>query len=102
MKTPILKNDVLEHRYEIHIDGTMRGYIEYHRFADVLIVTHTEIMSALEGQGHGTELARMMLDDVRSRRQHVVPVCGFFAHCIRKNPAYHELVTPTARRIFHI
>jgi uncharacterized protein len=80
--------------------GRVVAFVEYYRFGRVVIVTHTEVDPAFEGRGHGSEMARQALAHFRSRDWQVVPVCGFFAEQIRRQPAYLELITPECRRIF--
>lgn len=89
-------------RYELTVDGCVSGFIEYYPFDHVVIVTHTEVNAQIEGSGHGSELARQALEFFRNEKKQVVPVCGFFAHYIRKHPDYVGLVTPESRRIFNI
>lgn len=80
--------------------GCAIAFVEYYRFGRVAIVTHTEVDPAFEGRGHGSEMVRRALDHFRSRDWRVVPVCGFFAEQIRRQPACLDLVTPECRRIF--
>lgn len=89
-------------RYELVVEGTMSGFIEYYPFDDVAIVTHTEVDPQLEGSGYGSELARQALEYFRSKGKRVVPICGFFARYVRTHPAYAEIVTPASRHIFDI
>jgi predicted GNAT family acetyltransferase len=89
-------------RFELLIDARCRGYVEYYLFNHVVIVTHTEIDPRWEGNGYGSRLARQALDYFSSESKHVVPVCGFFAHQIRRHPEYANLVTMECRRIFDL
>lgn len=78
------------------------GFVEYYGFERIAIVTHTEICRAAEGKGQGSELARQALAYFRNEGRKVVPVCGFFAHFLRKHPEHADSVTPESRRIFKI
>jgi uncharacterized protein len=90
------------HHYELMLNGDRAGFIEYHLYGKVAIVTHTEVDRRYEGQGVGSELARQMLQFFRSQDWQVVPVCGFFAHYLRTHSENATLVTPACRRLFDI
>jgi predicted GNAT family acetyltransferase len=78
------------------------GFIEYYLFDKVVIVTHTEIDSAMEGKGLGSQLASHALQFFSGQAKQIVPICGFFAKYLRKNPQFACLVTPESRKIFNI
>jgi uncharacterized protein len=89
-------------RFELLMDGHSQGFVEYYLFNHVVIVTHTEVDPRWEGKGYGSRLARQALDYFRSENKQVVPICGFFAHQIRRYPEYADLVTLECRRIFNL
>jgi predicted GNAT family acetyltransferase len=89
-------------RFEFTEQGKSIGFIEYYAFEHIAIIVHTEVNSALEGKGHGSRVAQHALEYMRGQQKQVVPICGFFAHFLRKHPEYTELVTPESRRIFKI
>ncbi|MGV3742112.1 MAG: GNAT family N-acetyltransferase [Burkholderiaceae bacterium] len=89
-------------RFYLKDEEATIGFIEYYAFAHVAIVTHTEVNPALEGKGHGTELARQAVAYFQSEGKQLVPICGFFAHFLRKHPEYADTVTPASRHIFNI
>ena len=89
-------------RFELVIEGGAAGFVEYYLFDGVAIVTHTQIHPGHEGRGLGAELVRQTLDYLRSQNRRVVPVCGFFAHQMRSNAGYADLLTPQCRRIFNL
>jgi predicted GNAT family acetyltransferase len=95
-------DDSAMRRYQLIVENRLMGFIQYYPFADIAIVTHTEVDARQEGRGYGSELAKQALDYFRSERKQLVPVCGFFAGYIRKHPEYADLVTPASRRIFEI
>ncbi len=80
--------------------GSILAFVEYYQFGQVAIVTHTEVDSAHEGKGLGSEIARQALAHFRRQQWHVVPVCGFFAEQIRRRHEYLDLLTPQSKRIF--
>lgn len=87
-------------RLTLQSAGSTVAFVDYYLFGRVAIVTHTEVDPAHEGKGHGSEMARQALAHFRRQQWHVVPVCGFFAEQIRRQPEYLDLLTPHARRIF--
>ena len=89
-------------RLTLESAGRAIAFVEYYRIGRVAIVTHTEVDPAFEGMGHGSEVARQALAHFRGQEWQVVPVCGFFAEQIRRQPDYRDLLTPQCRRIFDL
>lgn len=89
-------------RLTLRSAGQAVAFVEYYLFGRVAIVTHTEVDPAHEGKGYGSAMARQALDHFRRQECHVVPVCGFFAEQIRRQPEYLDLLTPGCRRIFDV
>jgi predicted GNAT family acetyltransferase len=96
--TIALQIEVSASRFELRTTG----FVEYYLFDETAIVTHTEVHTGHEGKGLGAELVRDALNYFRSQKQLVVPVCGFFALQMRRNPHYADLLAPGCRRIFGI
>ena len=67
------------HRYEIYVDDTLAGFAIYRDRPGTRIVLHSEVFPDFEHHGLAGELARVALDDIRSRGLKVVPRCPFFA-----------------------
>jgi len=81
------------HRFEIrNDDGSLAGFAVYHLRANRILLVHTEVDPAFEGQGLGGQLARAALDDARERGLKLVPLCTFIAGWIDKHPQYTDLV----------
>jgi predicted GNAT family acetyltransferase len=87
-------------RYEARTaDGTVAGFAAYQLAPHVVVMTHTEVDHAYEGQGVATTLIRGALDDIASRGLHVVPLCPFVAAFLKRHPDYGDLVyKPPATR----
>ena len=96
MATQVVDNPD-QHRYEIHVDGTVAGFAAYRRRSGVVTFTHTEIDPAYEGQGLGSALARSALDQTRDSGERIVPLCPFIAGYLRRHPQYVDLVVPERR-----
>ena len=80
-------------RYEARVDGELAGFAEY-QLTDILVVfTHTEVDQAFEGQGVGSTLARVALDDVREQgTRRVLAICPFIKAWIDRHPDYRPLL----------
>jgi predicted GNAT family acetyltransferase len=79
------------HRFELDVDGhTAVAY--YQRDGGVITFTHTEVPSALGGQGIGSRLVRGALDAVRANGLKVVAKCPFVSAYLGKHPEYNDLV----------
>jgi predicted GNAT family acetyltransferase len=88
-------------RYELlGDDGELLGFTEYRPGGASLIVSHTEIDEAREGQGLGAQLVRGTLDAIRASGRTVIPTCPFTAAYIRRHPEYADVVDPAMRGEF--
>ena len=79
-------------RYEARLDGMLAGYVAYRVDGSTIVMTHTEVDPAREGQGIGSTLVSSALDDVRGRGLRVRPLCSFVRGYIERHPAYQDLV----------
>jgi predicted GNAT family acetyltransferase len=89
----IVKDNPAELRYEAQDDdGTLVGEIRYAVEPGAVVLVHTDVEPAVEGEGVGSALVRFALDDLRARDLRVVPRCPFVAAYIRRHPEYDDLV----------
>jgi predicted GNAT family acetyltransferase/glutaredoxin len=79
-------------RYELWLDGRLIGLLLYRRRVGRIVLTHTEVVRALEGRGFGSRLAAAALDDARREGLTVVPLCSFIARYVERHPEYEQLV----------
>ena len=86
------------HRYELPVGGDL-AVVVYNLSGQNLMITETLVPEALEGQGIASRLARHVLEDARSRRLLVLPVCPFFSAYLQKHPEHADVVHPTYRQI---
>ncbi len=92
MDVTVVNNEAL-HRYEARSGETVAGYSVYQATTSIIIIEHTEVDSAYEGQGVGSALVQGMLDDIRDRGQHkVLAVCPFVRSWLGKHREYRDLV----------
>jgi predicted GNAT family acetyltransferase len=82
-----------KHRYEaVSESGVVAGFVSYRRRDDNLVLIHTEVDQAFEGQGVGSALARGALDNAREAGRPVEVKCPFLSDYIERHPEYQDLV----------
>ncbi|MDT3397346.1 GNAT family N-acetyltransferase [Streptomyces sp. B1866] len=79
-------------RYEARVAGEPAGFAAYILTDELIVFTHTEVDPAYEGQGVGSAIARAALDDVRTRKLKVLPLCPFIKGWIQRHADYIDLV----------
>jgi uncharacterized protein len=79
-------------RYELLVDGEVKGTLHYRAEAGKVTLIHTEVEPALEGQGLGSRLVHDALEDVRSRGARIVPICPFVGAYLERHPEYADLL----------
>jgi predicted GNAT family acetyltransferase len=80
-------------RYEALVEsGVVAGYTEYQRREGVLVLAHTEVDDAFEGQGVGSALARGALDRARATGLPVRALCPFISSYAESHPEYRDLL----------
>ncbi len=78
-------------RYELHVDGQLRGVAGYRRNDDRIVFTHTEVDVPLRGKGYSNALVRFALDDVRASSQRAGATCWFVRDYVEEHPEYADL-----------
>jgi predicted GNAT family acetyltransferase len=79
-------------RYELWLGTTRAGLIEYRSEPGVVVLVHTEIDPAFEGQGLGQRLVAGALEDLRARGLKLVPQCPFVRAYLRRHPDRADLI----------
>ena len=79
-------------RYEAIVDGELAGSVFYRELDDALILVHTEVEEAFEGQGIGSRLVAATLDDIRARGLRMRPFCPFVQAYLERHPEYDDLL----------
>ncbi len=89
--TDEVRNNEAEQQYELEVEGGLA--LAAYRLRDGRITfTHTEVPTALEGQGIGSKLIEAALDDARAKGLKVVPACAFVKHYIETHPEEQDLL----------
>ena len=89
-----------QHRYEIHVEDELAGYVQYRRRPGLIAFIHTEIDQRFEGRGLGSELIAAALDAAREARIAVLPFCPFVNGYVQRHPEYAGLVPSEFRAQF--
>jgi predicted GNAT family acetyltransferase len=79
-------------RYELWLGTTRAGFIQYRAEPGVVVLVHTEVAPAFEGQGLGERLVAGALEDLRARGLTLVPLCPFVRAYLRRHPDQAVLV----------
>ena len=87
-----VRNNRERSRYEILVDGSIAGFVQYNMRGGRLILVHTEVNDEFEGRGLASQLVRGALDDARRRDLRIVPICPFVESFIERHPDYDDLV----------
>jgi uncharacterized protein len=88
-----VRDSSAESRYELLVDGLVRGTLHYRVGPEAITLIHTEIDPELEGRGLGSRLVRDALEDIRRRGLRIVPVCPFVRSYLARHPEFTDLVS---------
>jgi len=89
---PPVSQNTAKRRFEVEISGQL-AFAEYILTKDGrLVITHTEVPPALEGQGIASHVIKATLEHARSANLQVMPLCPFAAAYIRRHSEYRDLV----------
>lgn len=92
MKEYELVDNTVDRCYEFRLaEGVAR--IDYMKTGDgEIALVHTEVPDSLQGRGIAKKLVESVLADIEEKGCVVIPLCGFVAGYIRKNPSWKHLV----------
>lgn len=89
-------NDVQD-RFELFVDGTPAGMLNYRLQGNDYALIHTEIDPDFQGRGMGSQLISRSLDQLRESGKGIIPECPFVLSYVRRHEEYLDLV-PTRHR----
>ena len=92
-----IRDNVEKHRFEADLGDGSLSIANYYLRDGKIVVTHTEVPPAHEGEGIGTALIRFALKEIRERGLKLVPLCPFFADYIKKHAEEQDLLDPESR-----
>ena len=99
-KDPVqrVRDNRQRHRFEALVEGGgVAGWISYRTEGELVVLVHTQVDDAYEGQGVGSRLVRSTLAIVEERGGTVLPECPFVLSYLKRHPDLVELV-PADRR----
>ena len=85
-------------RFELRVDGELAGWLDYRPAGKSIILAHTEVTDAHQGEGLGGVLVTGALEGARSAGKSVIPTCPFASAYIDRHPELDEFLAPFARR----
>ena len=81
-----------ENQFEANI-GSHTAFIKYRTVNNKLVLTHTEVPTALSGQGVGSLIVEQTLQLMKASDEKLVPLCPFVQAYIEKHPEWKSLLT---------
>lgn len=95
--TPVEVVDNMTHeRFELWRSGPERTFVGFvaYQLAEpgVYDLRHTIISEAFGRQGYARTLVTKALDELRERRQRIIPTCSYVQRYLERFPDYADLV----------
>ena len=88
----VVRDNPEQRQFEAYVDEELAGFSAYDLTDGVIMIMHTEVDDAFEGQGVGSAMVRQMLDQIRADGERKVTVlCPFVNAWLRRHPDYQEL-----------
>ena len=86
----VIRHDADDRRFSTVVEGS-KGFIEYERVDDVMVLTHTIVPKEIGGRGIAGQLVRAALDFAREQGLRVRPDCSYADAWMRRHPDYDAL-----------
>ncbi len=83
-------NNTEANRFEIQLDGGDIALIQYMINGPNIIMHHTEVPPAYEGQGIAGKLAKYALDWAKNEGYKVNPLCPYIKSYIKRHTEYQD------------
>jgi predicted GNAT family acetyltransferase len=80
-----------DQRYELHLDGERVGLADYSLSGEVMTIPHVRTEPVHRGKNFAAQLMAGVLDDVRSRKLTVRPLCSYADAYMRRNTDTEDL-----------
>ena len=91
MAKDVVEHDVAGSRFVIRL-GDEDAELTYKRVGKRIVLIHTGVPHALEGQGLAAKLAHAALEFARANYLSVIPSCPYIATYLERHPEYKVLV----------
>ena len=92
MESPAAVEHEPDHKRFVIRDQHGVSELVYNIVGSQIILDHTEVPRASEGQGYAGALARTALEYAREHHLSVIPVCPFVISYLSRHPEYQSLV----------
>ena len=86
----IIHNEA-ESRFEVTVEG-YPSKLEYFKDGKNFVISHVGVHPELRGQGLAGRITQTALEYAKANALRVIPMCGYAAAYIRRNPQYAELM----------
>ena len=88
-----VRDNLAKHRFEAYVDGALAGFTAYDLTdGGGILLLHTEVDDAFEGQGVGSAMTRQVLDRIRADDDlRLTVLCPFVNAWLRRHPDYQDL-----------
>lgn len=100
MPAAVVSHVPSQNRFEIRLDGTLAGFVDYRLADDTYALMHTQVLPEFGGQGIGSMLIVETLRQIRDLGKAVLPYCSFIPKVIGDHPEFLDLVPIAARPQF--
>ena len=99
---PEVRDNTVQDRFELFVDGNLAGIAEYQDTASERAFVHTEVYPDYSGKGYARLLVDDALDRTRERGFGVLPMCPLVRHIVETSPDYLTMVPAWARSRFDL
>jgi predicted GNAT family acetyltransferase len=87
----VVERDESTSRFVIR-SGKEHPFLRYNQIGSHIVLEHTEVPRAQQGQGLAGALAKAALEYARENNLSVIPVCPFVLSYLSRHPEYQSLV----------
>lgn len=87
----VVRDNPEQQRFELETPAGL-AVADYRREGNVMTIFHTEVPTALRGQGIGEKLVRGVLEEMRRQGLKVVPRCWFVREFLAGHPEYRDVM----------
>lgn len=81
-------------RFELTVDGHTAIIDTILSNDNVMFLTHTEVPTALEGQGIGKKLVEFALNHIETNGFKLAPLCPFVAAYLKRHTEWARILAP--------
>jgi uncharacterized protein len=87
-----IRHDATHETFEAFVDGRRAGEASYRLAGAVMVMHHTGVDPALQGQGIAAALVQAALAHARAEGLTVRPLCSYVATYLRRHPEERDLL----------